>query len=58
MSTREYGNEDEPEVAPTECPDCEAGKHLACVGSAWDHLLDVPAVCSCWQDGHRSPLVH
>lgn len=56
MSTREYGDEDDkpPEAI---CPDCEVGKHLACTGGAWDHLLDAPAVCSCWQDGHRSPLI-
>jgi hypothetical protein len=57
VSSREYGDEDEEEQAQAVCPDCEVGKHLACIGSAWDHVKDEPAVCSCWVDGHRSPLV-
>lgn len=28
-------------------PDCEAGKHTACSGDAWDHQLDAPASCQC-----------
>lgn len=56
MSTREYGDEEEELGAPSECPECESGKHLACIGSAWDHEQDRPAICSCWADGHRSPL--
>lgn len=48
---------DEELGTPSECPECEVGKHLACNGSAWDHENDMPAVCSCWEDGHRSPLV-
>jgi len=56
MSTREYGDEEEL-GAPTDCPDCSTGKHLACIGSSWDPVTDHPAICACWADNHRSPLV-
>lgn len=36
-------------------PDCRAGKHGACVGDAWDDVLDAPAECSCDCHGaHRA----
>lgn len=35
------------------CPDCEQGKHGACVGDAWDDFTDQPAICSCWEENHR-----
>jgi hypothetical protein len=28
-------------------PDCEAGKHRACNGEAWDFTRDELAVCLC-----------
>lgn len=28
-------------------PDCEVGKHRACVGEAWDDVADGPAECRC-----------
>ncbi len=28
-------------------PDCEAGKHVACAGDAWDFNTDQPARCTC-----------
>lgn len=27
--------------------DCRDGKHLACIGDAWDAEADVPADCEC-----------
>jgi len=28
-------------------PDCQQGKHVACVGQAWDEPTDSPAPCAC-----------
>lgn len=28
-------------------PDCQAGKHTACVGEAWDVTEDAPTGCEC-----------
>jgi len=28
-------------------PDCEAGKHTACAGDAWDFDTDQPVRCAC-----------
>lgn len=35
------------------CPDCATGKHGACVGDAWDRERDEPAICDCWERGHK-----
>lgn len=29
------------------CPECTAGKHVNCVGQAWDLTLDKPVPCEC-----------
>lgn len=34
------------------CPDCEEGKHGACVGQAWDKVLDEPTPCNCPNESH------
>lgn len=38
-------------------PDCVAGKHHACLGTAWDDARDVPAecTCACHADADPSP---
>jgi len=35
-------------------PDCRAGKHAACSGTAWDEHTDQLAACSC--TCHTSPV--
>lgn len=29
------------------CPECAAGKHANCDGTAWDFINDVPDICRC-----------
>jgi hypothetical protein len=55
MSNREYGDEydDEENLPRAMCPECDINKHTACVGAAWDHITDGPAICSCWAAGHH-----
>lgn len=33
------------------CPECRAGKHRNCDGSAWDAENDVPTLCACTEPG-------
>lgn len=35
------------------CPECAAGKHENCDGSAWDTHQDEPTTCSCPCDTNR-----
>lgn len=37
---------------PRACPDCLAGKHDNCDGSAWDLRSDASCPCPCAQAGH------
>lgn len=41
------------EMPRATCPDCERGKHDACVGEAWDRETDSPAICRCWEWNHE-----
>lgn len=38
----------------TPSPDCDAGKHTACVGAAWDYTLDELTACPCPCHGGES----
>jgi hypothetical protein len=38
-------------------PDCEAGKHRACSGDAWDVAVDEPRRCECSCHGTPQVLV-
>lgn len=42
---------------PVVCPDCTAGKHPNCDGTAWDHVTDAPTACTCTDGDHprRTP---
>lgn len=37
----------EARTAAIRSPDCKGGKHLACIGDAWDVQNDIPADCTC-----------
>lgn len=41
-------------ITPEEpvCPECRAGKHGNCDGSAWDDELDMLTECACAEAGH------
>lgn len=53
MSDEVWVSQDELELPRAICPDCRDNKHNACVGSAWDYDLDLPAICRCWELGHE-----
>lgn len=38
------------------CPECRAGKHRNCDGTAWDTEKDAPAPCEC-TDAEHGPQV-
>lgn len=40
-------------VLSPRCPECRAGKHGNCDGTAWDNAADAPASCGCAEAGHR-----
>jgi hypothetical protein len=42
---------DERQNAPI-CPECNAGKHQNCDGSAWNDAADDVDVCACERAGH------
>ena len=44
-------DDDEPPVNP----DCQAGKHAACAGDAWDEAMDERVDCEC--ECHQRPVV-
>ena len=40
------------------CPECRAGKHRNCDGTAWDQAADAPTPCPCQcGDGLLTPLL-
>lgn len=38
---------DIPRANPPISPDCRDGKHAACIGDAWDDVVDEPTDCTC-----------
>lgn len=34
------------------CPECRAGKHTNCDGTAWDQAADAPTTCACHTADH------
>lgn len=44
-----------PEPTPAVCPECAAGKHGNCDGTAWDLVADELTTCSCAHDPENTP---
>lgn len=40
-------DDDTQPIALRFCPECAAGKHQNCDGTAWDHEADEPTTCTC-----------
>lgn len=38
------------------CPECSAGHHGNCDGTAWDDNLDTPVTCPCMEADPRQHL--
>jgi hypothetical protein len=41
-------------LKPEACPECKAGKHPNCDGTAWDFDTDRPTECPCALAGHAT----
>lgn len=44
------------EPTPPVCPECAAGKHTNCDGTAWDTATDAPTTCTCTHPTHTPPV--